>query len=539
MAYNHETDHLKRKRDVTDDSGSQADRIPRPPPPQSGNSVPIDYFSKPLGVKLKLIQGDGEAFSDVLRLMNEYEGVLNRHESLAFNLGAKLTGSRLLKAMEGAFEGAIITTPPQNQLTSDPVTWIEIVEFARSHPQEFHLSSTPTGLRCCQFSLKGAQVEIGEDDWRIIVSGALDRFRLFRPQPLEQDERVELATLEIIEQRLQVLIKRADEVARRARQLNYRLGVRKAFIHSHCPSQPSSTTGFQPVNCVRKVDTSPGYDLHADLLRQFAAPAVQPSHQRASAANSVAPTPKVVSSTASPTPRNSIQQRSFANSNRPSPVYTPPEPTGKPYEEENRKLVIKRIEKIVRGDAIKPPCDRCRRLKTQCIKYLTACQGCTKKHTKCTWKKLTEDEVMMLKGEVGSGGGGDEEEDESRNVSWKNSFASPPQLPGIGDLGAGTKRSTGEFPANYPGLLLTMGGRPTDDMWRKGPNSLPANRMSNDPTDTMEPNSHKHQIYSTEEVTTSYNATKLGELSIDSTIRQVASAASARADAAVAASREG
>ncbi|KAI1819674.1 hypothetical protein F4861DRAFT_526087 [Xylaria intraflava] len=425
--------------------------------------------------------------------------------------------------MEGAFEGTITTTPPQNQFTSDPVTWLEIVDFAKSHPQEFQLSSTPTGLRSCQFILKGVQVEIGEDDWRLIVSGALDRFRLVPPQPLEEDETAELATLEILEQRLQVLIKRADEVARRARQLNYRLSGRRAFIHSHHPSQSGSAANFQSVNPVRKVSSNPGYDLHADLLQQFTAPLVQPANHRVSSANSVPPTPNAMS-TASSTPRNSLPQRTFMNSNRPSPGYTS-ESTGKCCEEENRKLVITRIEKMARGDVIRPPCDRCRRLKTQCVKYLTACQGCTKKHTKCTWKRLTEDEVTLLKGEVY--GGGDDDEEEPRDMPWKNSFNSPPQLPGIGDLGAGTERG-GEFTAGYSAPGLTV-GRQVDEIWRKGPSSLLTNT-----SDSMEIDSSSRQRYPTEEVT-SYT-TKHG-LS-DSTIRQVASAASARADAAVAASRE-
>lgn len=39
-----------------------------------GNSVPINYVSKSLSGKLKLIQGDGDTLSDVLGLINEYEG---------------------------------------------------------------------------------------------------------------------------------------------------------------------------------------------------------------------------------------------------------------------------------------------------------------------------------------------------------------------------------------------------------------------------------------------------------------------------------
>ncbi|GAW15419.1 hypothetical protein ANO14919_048280 [Xylariales sp. No.14919] len=520
MAHSLDADQHKRKRDIADDNGSQVhDRIPQPPPPQSGNTVPINYLSKSLVVKLKLIQGDSDAFSDVLGLINEYEGVLNRHESLAFNLGAKLTGSRLLKAMEGAFEGSITTTPPQNQFTPDPVTWLDIVDFAKSHPQEFQLSSTSTGLRYCQFPLKGVQVEIGEDDWRLIVSGALDRFKLVPPQPLEEDETAELATVEIIEQRLQVLIKKADEVARRARQLNYHLSGRKASIHSRHPSQPGSTSGFQTINTTRQAGANPGYDLHSDLLQQFMAPAAQPPNHRVPSASSLPPTPNPMS-TASSTPRTSVQQHNFMNSNRPSPGYAS-ESTVRDSEEENRILVTSRIEKMARGDVIRPPCDRCRRLKTQCIKHLTACQGCTKKHTKCTWKKLTEEEITLLKGEMS--GEGDEDEEEVRDVPWKNSFASPPQPSGIGDLVAGVER-VGDCTGNQSGSRLVI-GRQTDEVWRKGPNNSSLNR-----DDSMDIDSNSRQRYTTEDVA---NYPAMQGAWLDSRIRQVASAASAHADAVV------
>ena len=51
-----------------------------------------------------------------------------------------------------------------------------------------------------------------------------------------------------------------------------------------------------------------------------------------------------------------------------------------------------RIEKLAKGDLINPPCDRCRRLKFDCTKHLTACTACTKKHAKCSWKEVKEDE---------------------------------------------------------------------------------------------------------------------------------------------------
>ncbi|KAJ2955305.1 hypothetical protein NQ176_g11407 [Zarea fungicola] len=66
-----------------------------------------------------------------------------------------------------------------------------------------------------------------------------------------------------------------------------------------------------------------------------------------------------------------------------------------------RSIVAQKAEKLQRGDAINPPCDRCRRLRLHCLKHLTACQGCTKKHAKCTWRAVTEEEETQLGREMG------------------------------------------------------------------------------------------------------------------------------------------
>lgn len=62
---------------------------------------------------------------------------------------------------------------------------------------------------------------------------------------------------------------------------------------------------------------------------------------------------------------------------------------GGPYKSE----MVLRMESINRGDRIIPPCDRCRRLHMDCLKNLTACMGCTKKHAKCSWKDVRESEL--------------------------------------------------------------------------------------------------------------------------------------------------
>lgn len=444
---------------------------------------------------------------------------MTRHESLASNLGAKLTGPRLLKAMEGAFEGSITTNPPQSIYSSDPVTWLDIVEFAKSKPGEFTLSVTSNGTRCCQFPLKGAQVEIGEDDWRLIVSGALDRFRLVPPQPLEEDETAEYATLDILEQRLNILIKRADEVARKARQLNYHLIGRKGSINSRRTAQSASGSSFSAVNQVRPPGANPTYDLHADLLQQFLStppPAPSTGH-RLSSVSSVPPTPSALT-TASSTPRTSMQQQVLMSSNRPSPGVHP-EPAMRDLEEENRVLVASRIDKLARGDAIIPPCDRCRRLKTECLKNLTACQGCTRKHARCVWKALTEEEIAWLKGETS----GDDDDDENE----PRGFGPGPSQPESGEPRRDVERSGGDDASlnRAAGSRIAI-GRHVDDIWRKGPetsSSSPSSRLESmdiDPRDVR-------QVHEAEG----------GSYREQSRLSHMASVASAAADAAALATR--
>lgn len=61
-----------------------------------------------------------------------------------------------------------------------------------------------------------------------------------------------------------------------------------------------------------------------------------------------------------------------------------------PYKSE----MMARMEQLNRGDRVQPPCDRCRRLHMDCLKNLTACMGCTKKHAKCSWKDVTKQELI-------------------------------------------------------------------------------------------------------------------------------------------------
>lgn len=404
----------------------------------AGNGAHINYLARNPN-RLQLIQGDADVFSDVLGLVGDYEGVLSRHESLAANLGAKLTGPKLVKAMEGLFEGPI-SVSHRDHHNSSPVTWLDIIQFAKANPNDFNLSSTERG-RSCSFHLNGYQVEISEDDWRLIASGTLDRFNLAPAQPLDEDENLEVATLEILEQRLQILIKKADEVAGRARQLNYHLSGRKAAINSRrtsTHSPPTRYAGFTPHNHQPQTHLSrsnSAYDLKADLLQQFTAASsaqVRPGSARITQAsqNSVSlPSTPVISQGPSINSSTKHVLQPVHASNRASPAAaSEQQPQADDPSAAYRPLITARVEKLAKGDPIEPPCDRCRRLRVQCIKHLTACHGCTKKHAKCAWRAVTDDEITRLKGDVGSGGEGDADDGGSGTRSGGGSTPGPQSI---------------------------------------------------------------------------------------------------------------
>lgn len=414
----------KRKRDL-DDNGipglTRPDRIPQPRPPQSGNTTPINYLSAS-GIKtssLELLRGDNCAFNKVISLINDYEGVLSRHESLAANLGAKLTAPRLLRAMESLFEGEITVYAKTSSRMDQPYkpSWLDILDFAAANPGEFNLTTITSRGRVCRFSMKNVDVEITEDDWRLIRSGALDRFSLVPPKPLEEDDGIELVTLDIVEDRVHSIIQKADEIAAKARQLNYHLSGRKAAIAARYTFQHSSELNHYPK---RHSELKPDPDLRAYLLRQFLSRAAQHAE--------ISDTGKSSSSS------------SFASSNQSQLhlrqaviVRSPPMPTSSgtlaPLQQltgsihmENSVLQdpahqlswgsgalerhtatsrsgTRAVEKLERAASTSPPCDRCRRLQIPCVKYMgSGCQGCADNRERCDRQAATHNEIFALLG---------------------------------------------------------------------------------------------------------------------------------------------
>ncbi|EHK22605.1 uncharacterized protein TRIVIDRAFT_71258 [Trichoderma virens Gv29-8] len=414
MAQVPEHEPHKRKRDLEDDGSHPAHH--RHPSMQSSSSLAlmapesvVNFVTRPNAPLLSFLPGDVETFNDLIYLVNEYDAVLDRKESMAANLGAKLTGPRFLRGLERFFEGPIkiLSANIYHQ-----ITWLEIVTYAKTNPEAFTVMPLPSGSRCCRFVYNGVQAEIIEDDWRLISSGALDRFPL--EYTFEEDEAAELATLEILEQRASYLHRKADELAGRAHLLHQRLEIRirdvarrqqllDAGTSCSAPSSSgssSSSSSFQAINQPqRPVIANPGSappNIHTDLLHQFSVAAMQNGPPQG-------PPPGYHAQPASPNAGPAAGQTLTAASNSKSiatmalsQVALP----GDPANEVHRPLVLQKTDTLNKGEIIFPPCDRCRRLRLQCVKHLTACRGCTKKHARCNWRNVTDEEAADVREEL-------------------------------------------------------------------------------------------------------------------------------------------
>jgi hypothetical protein len=173
----------------------------------SSSHLQINYLARQYADVLPLVSSD-DTLPVVLQLLSDYAGVLERHESLASNLGARPLGPILIQRFERLFDGQPRVLKSHGK-EAGSVTWLDVVEFARQKPEQFNLEKTRDGVRVCQFYTKQSRVEISEDDFTLIASGLPQK--LIPPQPISEDEEKELGTLEILEKRITALIQLADQ----------------------------------------------------------------------------------------------------------------------------------------------------------------------------------------------------------------------------------------------------------------------------------------------------------------------------------------
>lgn len=114
----------------------------------------------------------------------------------------------------------------------------------------------------------------------------------------------------------------------------------------------------------------------------------------------------------------------------PSSLLPPPKSTshekddGGPFKLE----MVARMEELQRGERVVPPCDRCRRLHMDCLKNLTACMGCTKKHAKCSWRDVKEEEIRAAYGSAPPPALREREEEDRGQASAAHSLPHSPNI---------------------------------------------------------------------------------------------------------------
>lgn len=192
-----ESSSNKRPRSPTIDQPVKAPRL---------QSLQINYLARQHKETIPLVTSS-EKLPEILRLVGEYDGVLQRHESMAGNLGACPLGPILLKRFERLFDG-----PPRilkSHARDANVSWLDVVEFAQNKPEQFNLEKMRNGIRVCQFYTKQCRVEISEEDFVLIHSGMPQK--LIPPQPILEDEEKELGVMDLLDRNLGQVIQLADQ----------------------------------------------------------------------------------------------------------------------------------------------------------------------------------------------------------------------------------------------------------------------------------------------------------------------------------------
>ena len=174
----------------------------------SSHHLQINYLARQFNEDLPLVSND-DTLPTLLAILGDYQGVLDRHESMACNLGARPIGPILVKRFERLFDAPPRVLKTHNKDGLATVTWLDVVEFARNKPEQFSLAQMSEGLRVCQFYTKQCRVQISEEDFVLISSGIPQK--MIPPQPIIEDEDKELGTIDVLEKNLGSICHLADQ----------------------------------------------------------------------------------------------------------------------------------------------------------------------------------------------------------------------------------------------------------------------------------------------------------------------------------------
>ncbi|KAL9056637.1 MAG: hypothetical protein Q9162_002808 [Coniocarpon cinnabarinum] len=368
-----------------DRSTDRARNSPNPTP----SHLQINYLARQHASDLSLLDPNNDALPTCIKLLNQYSACLERSESLANNLGARPLSSILLQRFERMFDGPPQVLGPSYNSEVTSMSWFDVANASPNPTQLTELDDPNTGKRLVQFVAKGVTVQVSMEEWQMVSSGLLQK--VMPSQPVAEDEEKELATLEILEDTISRVVALADQVAARGRQFNHRAQARRSAIIER--RHADATNSGYPNGNHGISSSSPS--THQELTRLFTASRRHLSH---SATPAHAPTtPPTHTFTPTNPPSRPVTNHTPTNSSstpaqqRPRRPPAPPVPEG-PF----KPLMTQHMEMLPKGARIEPPCDRCRRLQIDCAKNLTACIGCTKKHCKCSWRDVTEEEADGL-----------------------------------------------------------------------------------------------------------------------------------------------
>lgn len=154
-----------------------------------------------------------------------------------------------------------------------------------------------------------------------------------------------------------------------SQNVNVAADARRPSVGPHALSHPST-----PVTNTSRAPPKPA-EVQAPLAPNHARPPQLNEAELQSMMNSPVPIPNTPSSLLPAASQRASQPAEKDD--------------GGPFKTE----MVHRMESLGKGERILPPCDRCRRLHMDCLKNLTACMGCTKKHAKCSWKEVREGEL--------------------------------------------------------------------------------------------------------------------------------------------------
>lgn len=217
-----------------------------------------------------------------------------------------------------------------------------------------------------------------------------------RPQPDQNGNGASMTTRHDLMSKFHTLSERRTQS--QPQPVNGATELRRPSMGPHPPSHPST-----PLSGPSKPLSKPAESAPANLPRPPHHEAADLQHMM----NSPVPIPNTPSSLLPAASQRGHQPQEKDD--------------GGPFKVE----MVHRMESLAKGERILPPCDRCRRLHMDCLKNLTACMGCTKKHAKCSWKEVRESELRSSFSHHPPLGSGMHSESDDLDVGDRASSGSP------------------------------------------------------------------------------------------------------------------